>query len=82
MASVQELRNLAIEDAKIIVNEMIEKLSPEHREQARRDVAGEEFHSYSVKIIAKSRKQKMLVQGVRLRPDKYHTEREVEGDIN
>jgi hypothetical protein len=76
MATVQELRNLAVEEARILIEQDIMKLAPEHREQARIDIAGKEFHPYSIKIIAKSRRQKMEVQGTRLRPDKYHTEKE------
>lgn len=78
MATVQELRNIAIEDAKKLIEEDILKLAPENREQARKEVASENYHPYSLKIISKSRKRKMEIAGVRLRPDKYHTEKEVE----
>jgi hypothetical protein len=76
LMTVQELRNLAVKEARKLIEEDIMKLPEEHREQARKEISSSEFHPYSLKIIAKSRKAKMQIQGIRLRPDKYHTEKE------
>jgi hypothetical protein len=78
MATVTELKNLAIEDAKVLIDEMIERLPPEKRELARKEIASPEFHPYAQKILARSRKRKMEIQGNRIRPDKFRIETEVE----
>ncbi|MBE3141428.1 MAG: hypothetical protein IMZ53_12710 [Thermoplasmata archaeon] len=78
MATLQELRNLGMEDARILVEEMIETLAPKQRELARKEIASPNYHSHTIKILARSRKRKMELQGNRIRPDKFRIETEAE----
>jgi hypothetical protein len=80
MSTLKELQNLAMEEAKQVVEEMIMKLDPDKREQARKDIASPDFHPYTIKVLARSRKKKMEVQGTRIRRDKYKIEPENENN--
>lgn len=63
MASVAELKNLALEEAKIIIDEMIDKLEPDRQQIARKEIAlYPDMHPYSKKMLQKSRMKKVEIQ--------------------